>query len=332
MIVEHNITLTGKSGRKRQVDVLITQRNKLHTYTTIVECKKWKDKVDGDVLDVIYAKMEDLNASKGVVFTTSGYEKGAEQYASSKNIDIFCVRDLRPHEWGSAGKISNIYLHTIAGEFITDLTLTAQMIPIVEEVPSLDDFKICLDRNYFDADQFLYSKRNGVRKGHLVDLLRQKHYEVLKETCEDISILDNGSENACLTIKRNVKFNFKNYDYRQLRLQKAVVNFDEIIGTMLIHISQSKFRLDIRDELDMALIVENYIKNQIHIVSKRNNLSDVKLSANLSDLLPKSNDGEEIIHEDNVVLKAFIDASVGVGEKIKTANDVLKKEKIIITL
>src|SRR5688572_12767487 len=85
--VEHNVTEVGKSGAKRQIDVRVFQRTKLHTLKIIIECKRWKDKVDRPVLDVLAAGIEDLGASKGVIFNTRGYEEGAIQYAKSKNID-----------------------------------------------------------------------------------------------------------------------------------------------------------------------------------------------------------------------------------------------------
>ena len=66
--------------------------------------------MDGDRVDVLAAKIEDLNASKGVIITTIGYEKGAELYAKHKNIDIFVVRELTEEEWGSPGRIIEIVL------------------------------------------------------------------------------------------------------------------------------------------------------------------------------------------------------------------------------
>ncbi|MFZ2535409.1 restriction endonuclease, partial [Methanothrix sp.] len=70
LIVEHNVRERGKSGRWRQTDVKVTLKTKLHTYITLIECKRWKNKVDGDRVDVLAAKIEDLNASKGVIITT----------------------------------------------------------------------------------------------------------------------------------------------------------------------------------------------------------------------------------------------------------------------
>jgi len=88
VLVEHNVTETGKSGATRQIDVKVTQTTTLHTYKTIIECKFWKKAVERSTVDIVAASIEDLNASKGVIFTTKGYQQGAETYAKSKNIDI----------------------------------------------------------------------------------------------------------------------------------------------------------------------------------------------------------------------------------------------------
>jgi hypothetical protein len=65
LLVEHNVVDVGKSGARRQTDVKITQRTKLHTYVTLVECKRWKDKVDRSRVDILAASIEDLGAAKG---------------------------------------------------------------------------------------------------------------------------------------------------------------------------------------------------------------------------------------------------------------------------
>lgn len=92
LIIQHNVTEVGKSQAKRQIDVLVTQKTKLHTIKTIIECKLWKSKVDRQVIDVLSASVEDLNANKGVIFTTKGYEEGAIQYAKNK-ILIFLLSE-----------------------------------------------------------------------------------------------------------------------------------------------------------------------------------------------------------------------------------------------
>ena len=44
--------------------------------------------------------VRDLNASKGVIFTTVGFQSGTEETAKHYGIDIFVVRDLADEEWG----------------------------------------------------------------------------------------------------------------------------------------------------------------------------------------------------------------------------------------
>src|SRR4051812_23376572 len=82
--VEHDVMLTGRSGARRQIDVKFTHQAGGHTYETLVECKHWKKKVDRQRVDVLAASIEDLGAAKGVMFTTVGYEPGAEDYARQK--------------------------------------------------------------------------------------------------------------------------------------------------------------------------------------------------------------------------------------------------------
>jgi hypothetical protein len=112
LTVEHNVTEVGKTNAKRQVDVMVFQKTKLHTIKTIIECKRWKEPVDRQVIDVLFASVEDLNANKGAVFTTKGYEEGAIEYAKSKNIDIFIVRDIYESEWGEPGRHILLYLQS----------------------------------------------------------------------------------------------------------------------------------------------------------------------------------------------------------------------------
>src|SRR2546430_1980857 len=69
--VQHDVTLEGKSGARRQVDVLITHTKGGSTYSTVVECKRWRDPIDRQRIDVLAASVDDLRASKGVMFTTS---------------------------------------------------------------------------------------------------------------------------------------------------------------------------------------------------------------------------------------------------------------------
>lgn len=103
--VEHNKTLMGNSGATRQIDVVITHRKGPYEYLTLVECKYWRNRVKREQIDVLWASLQDLNAAKGVLFTTKGFQAGAEIYAESKGITIFVIRELSDEEWGRPGRL-----------------------------------------------------------------------------------------------------------------------------------------------------------------------------------------------------------------------------------
>lgn len=112
--VQRDVTLVGKSGAPRQIDVLITHTEGLYSHRILVECKYWKEAVKRAQIDAMVAAIEDLNASRGVFFTTKGYQSGAETITRSKGIDIFLVRELTDAEWGLPGRRISLYLQVLA--------------------------------------------------------------------------------------------------------------------------------------------------------------------------------------------------------------------------
>jgi hypothetical protein len=51
--VEHNVSERGRSGALRQTDVKFTHEAGGLNYVTLVECKRWKEKVTRDRIDVL---------------------------------------------------------------------------------------------------------------------------------------------------------------------------------------------------------------------------------------------------------------------------------------
>ncbi len=127
--IENNYRNNGKSGRLREVDVLITFGYKPHIISLGIECKYWTDKVNADVVDVVKNKKDDLGIDKFVIITTNGYEKGAKQYAESEGIDIFVIRPINDDDFGYTGRIikfifqafcSSIENINFAGELLSE--------------------------------------------------------------------------------------------------------------------------------------------------------------------------------------------------------------------
>lgn len=75
--VEHNAVLIGRSGAPRQVDVLIRHKQGLYEHLVIVECKFWNSSVDRSEVDALAQTVREIGASRGVIFSTKGFQSGA---------------------------------------------------------------------------------------------------------------------------------------------------------------------------------------------------------------------------------------------------------------
>jgi len=69
VVVERNVTEIDLYGAKRQTDIKITRQTKFHQFITLVECKRWKEPVSRDRVDVLAASIEALGATNGAIFT-----------------------------------------------------------------------------------------------------------------------------------------------------------------------------------------------------------------------------------------------------------------------
>jgi len=190
LIVKRNVREKGKSGRWRQTDVKVTLKTKLYTYITLIECKRWKKKVDGDKVDILAAKIEDLGASKGVIVTTVGYEKGAELYAKHKNIDIFVIRELTEDEWGLPGRIIEIVLQYFSGKVEKISFPAATLQPLVKTSSSEINLEVKYSRDTPLDDQFyLYSMKDMSEGSHVLSLVSDYSKKIIRSISDKIQLL-----------------------------------------------------------------------------------------------------------------------------------------------
>lgn len=330
--VEHDVTLVGKSGARRQIDVLITQETKLHKYITLVECKRWKEKIDRSIIDVLYASIEDLNASKGVVFTTSGYEAGAEKYAASKNIDIFVVRELTNEEWGLPGRRIHFYMHLYASKFNHISFKNAYLIPLVKNYSTSLNLNIEITKEgNSDEELYLYSIEDGSKGKHLINLLSDHQNELVHKISEGINTpFEKGSKDASLAILSDVEIDFRNYEYRQLRFSHGAVNIDRITCKLLTHVNQTVFHFDRAENLNIALVIENYINKQKHIVSQTKDQTNIQISENLTNKLIQEKIAKGDVLENESILKVYVEPWVNIE---LCGNETMgTTEKFLITL
>ena len=93
-IAEHNVILTGKSGVKHQVDLLVTYRTPIMDFRVLVECKNWDKLVNKDIVMKVYNELQDLGLDKGVIVTQSYATPDATVFAKSVGIEIIDAAKL----------------------------------------------------------------------------------------------------------------------------------------------------------------------------------------------------------------------------------------------
>jgi hypothetical protein len=328
VVVEHDVTLEGKSNAKRQIDVLVTQTMALHTYTTIIECKRWKDPVTRQVIDVVYAAVEDLNANKGVLFTTKGYEKGAIEYAKSKDIDIFLIRDIREEEFGNPGKKFSLYLQFFNGKLSNFGVQNAKFLsldgaPLTVPPPT---FQIHFSQNQVLPQEYQLVSIDYTEGQNLVELLIGIRARLLKDTCDLFnSIILPEDQEVELADKARVTIDFSEYNFRFLRHRNGLIQLDEMSFDLVRHIRQKKMNFDRTASMDIALVVENFITNQKNVVSRKKNENQVKLSVPLIE----GDENESRTVQDKSVVKMtmthYIDLDIKPSTTIKDANVIVVK-------
>ncbi|GGM76407.1 hypothetical protein GCM10010967_05040 [Dyadobacter beijingensis] len=289
--VEHNVIEIGKSGTKRQIDVRVTQKSKLHTLKILIECKKWRKRVDRQVVDVLSASIEDLNGDKGVIFTTVGYEAGAVQYARSKNIDIFLIRDLLDEEWGKTGRQVHFYLHFLNCNFSSINFRNSRYTSCTNRPPaSTPKFEVAFGTTTEAPTSLILYNELGEIGPNLVDIFLSFRKILLENLSLSIDKSYFSQDNQEKRFENTVTFDFTHYPFNRLKHENGYILFDEISLKNLQSISQRKIEYDKADAWDFAIVVENFITNQKNFISKSIKQSKLNLSDPISPPIDVDND------------------------------------------
>lgn len=90
--ITHNVKLKAHDGTY-QIDVYATFRFMELDFKVLCECKQFKSPVKRDVVALLDGKIRSLGAQKGIICSTSGFQKGAIKYAKEHGIALFQVYD-----------------------------------------------------------------------------------------------------------------------------------------------------------------------------------------------------------------------------------------------
>ena len=98
--VHHDVKLPGRrSGRSRQIDVLVRQQVGQYDIKIIIDCKDYARPVDVKGVEAFYGLLDDVGAQKGVLVCPKGFSSSAKRRADEFLIDLFSPVDTGSHKW-----------------------------------------------------------------------------------------------------------------------------------------------------------------------------------------------------------------------------------------
>ncbi|MGF0335294.1 restriction endonuclease [Ectopseudomonas toyotomiensis] len=276
--VEHDVTLTGKSGATRQIDVLLRHHCPPYTYLTLIECKYWKHKVERANIDVLAASLADLNAAKGVFFTTVGYQQGAEIYAKSMGITIYVVRELTNEEWGLPGKIIDLYLHFLQPtlfEITPTISEVAHVLPAGAPAPRGLEISLYLGEGRPPSSNKIISKHKGKYKT-LEDVIDFAAEESINQFIAK-RLLINGGEECTRYFVNDLLVKFE--DALIVQNRETFFKISELRAKVGIKVIQSRILIDRSENYLYALAVHDCITNEVFSSSRHKKDSHAQWSS-----------------------------------------------------
>lgn len=262
--VERGVTLVGKSGATREIDVLIRHQSGTYNYLTLVECKHWRSRVKREQIDVLHSSMMDLNASKGILFTTRGFQKGARAYARSMGIEIFVLRDLTDEEWGKPGRVIDLILQIVSKTIMEVRVVHASSFSLSpDEIAS--GVQLSVDFGSNNCENRIVSSHK-VRYSTIEDYLTAAAEHAVKEFNKAPFTINGGAEctrYASMTVKMP-------FDEGPLEVETGgrVLSIDRIELEVGIRIEQSSMLIDRAKHYLYALAVEDCIRDRVQAVSR----------------------------------------------------------------
>ena len=91
--VQHNVIIKKNDGNyqidgKIQFDVMGVR------YVTLVECKHYKSPITREKVQVLYDKIREIGANKGILISTSNFQIGAIKYAKEHGIALIQIVEV----------------------------------------------------------------------------------------------------------------------------------------------------------------------------------------------------------------------------------------------
>lgn len=260
--VEHNVTLTGRSGASRQVDVVVRHKEGLYEHLIVVECKYRKSPVKRHHVDALATTIREIGASRGVIFSTEGFQRGAIKQAEHENIGLFRLRPLEDDEWGKPGRHVDLWLHFVTisiGAFEAPGSMRAGPVPT-------GPLAIILDAT--DGDRStqtpleILGQPETTLETLLIDTARNSARAIYTPVVMDF----NGAETG--ELKRKFKVRFKPKFAAAVSTMGTVLLLPEMTYELGLKVSQTRIQADRGGDYAFVLAVEDCVSQAVTIASR----------------------------------------------------------------
>lgn len=107
-VVEHNISVTGRSGVSHQIDVSWQFKQAGVAHRVLIECKNYSSTVDLGTIRNFHSVVQDITNCVGVMVSKVGFQSGAVEFSQHHGISLKLLRQPIDEDWN--GRIRQVVL------------------------------------------------------------------------------------------------------------------------------------------------------------------------------------------------------------------------------
>jgi len=292
--VEHNVTLIGRSGAPRKIDVLVRHSEGLYEHLIIIECKYRNDAVERIHVDALATTIREVGASRGVIFSTRGFQSGAIEQAAHENISLYKLREPTDAEWGLPGRKVDIWLHCVSVGIGDFQIYGATAINAMPGRP----INFNLEFNEAGAVSKTLMKMEGKAEQAIEDTILRMTREAIPLIYKPTKISFDGTHNG--VIKRVIRMNVEPKTPIMLFKDGAMVIIPRYSFSLGVKISQSRFEVDRAAPYAFVLAVEDCVKNTVTTASRRTGAETTELSA------VKQEESTQAVFQNGSLISVFV--------------------------
>lgn len=145
--ISHREDITGVDG-EYNIDLAIRFQELGAQFLVLVECKHHKSPVKRDYVQILQDRIRSIGAQKGILVSSSSFQRGAIEYAKTHNIALVRVinDEFRYQIRSSDGLYSEVIPNKLSGalnmiwiEATSDTSLTSKLIEDFNEVLGISE-------------------------------------------------------------------------------------------------------------------------------------------------------------------------------------------------